>query len=126
MASIASTSLSREGRTITGCSLVMDGVSSLPAASFGNHIGVQPDAAGRIDFPVDALNLELEAGKSIEAGFEHFEIVDHGTCPFGETLARHDRGDTGRIHHERGGGNAAGDGVRGRKPNSLQTRERPV
>ena len=69
---------------------------------------MRPDA---IDFLVDALDFDVEAGEGVEAGFEHFEIVDHRLRPLGQSFARNDGGDAGGIDHERRRGNAAGDGV---------------
>jgi hypothetical protein len=72
---------------------------------------MQPGAAGCIDFLVDALNLDLEARERVEAGLEHLEVVDHRLRAFGEPFARHDGGDARWIDHERGGGDAATDGI---------------
>src|SRR5215470_593881 len=103
---MASTSLSRDGRTRTGGRLSV-WRASMPDDLFGDHVGVKPDAAVLVDLAVDALDLDLEAREGIEALLEHQQVVDHRLGPLGEPLARHDGGDAGRVDHERRGGDAA-------------------
>src|SRR6476659_3605209 len=107
---MASTSLSRDGRTRTGGRLSV-WRASMPDDLFGDHVGVKPDAAVLLDLPIDSLDLDLEAREGVEALLEHQQVVDHRLRPLGEPLARHDGGDARRIDHERRGGDAAGDAV---------------
>src|SRR5262245_51229998 len=96
---MASTSVSRDGRMMTG-GLCSFGLSASIRALFASHIGVETDVAVRFDFAVNALDLDVETGKRIETRFEHLEIVDHGLRSLGDPLARHDRCDAGWIDHE--------------------------
>src|SRR5258708_14707785 len=60
---------------------------------FAHDVRVEADRAVRLDLAVDALDLGFEARKQIGAALEHFQIVEHGLRPLGQTLARHDRAD---------------------------------
>ncbi len=103
----ASTSLSREGRTVILWIILH--CRWRPASPIRHDIGVEADAAGLVDLVVDALDLDLEAREGVEARLEHLEIVDHRLASLRQPLAGHDGGDAGRIDHERRRRDAAGD-----------------
>lgn len=107
MASIASTSLSRDGLTRTGSSLARAAVSFIGAIRRPRKCRARCARSHRP--PCRPLDLDVEARERVEAGLEHLEIIDHGFGPLRQPLAGHDGGDAGRIDHERCGGDAAGD-----------------
>ena len=73
-------------------------------AIFPHHIGVKSNRAVLFGFPINPLNLGIEARKQIGAALEHFQIVQHRARALVEPLARHDGGDAWRIDHEQRGG----------------------
>src|SRR5580692_10771681 len=99
MASIVSTSSSREARMLIGGeSTFIADVCRLAAKSLTDDVSVEPDRSRGVGLAIDALDFTLKAGKEISSPLEDFEIVDHRPRPVAKPLARNDCRNAGRVN----------------------------